>query len=349
MRRTELLTGVSLSLNAILAPLILFLYLRPARLVHLLYRTDTRGVVCEPAKVFAPRDSLHSLRINWYLGLTERGKDNLAHLAGTEDREPRLKHVVMPFHPRQEAQLRENLLSWIRFAPCQSSLDVEFVFFPAADKDEQLEARLMSMFNELPPSARSCFSKGARVFFSALGPSINNDYLIGSRRMFEQMVQNSVGGMNLERPSYAFYMEPDARPVKSDWLYHLDRLCRFPNEPFWIKGSIFRGDPTVIKSPVAYNLLHINGNALYNLGDPSFRHFYFSLVRPFIERHFYDGAYDTDISKFLLSLSNFDYVRQVAHKFKLTDAIQNRWHSEYQEDQIEGAYIVHGGKNLNAQ
>lgn len=161
--------------------------------------------------------------------------------------------------------------------------------------------------------------------------------------MFEFMLN---GWLGLQHASYVMYMEPDCLPIRPNWLMILDSLTRWPNQPFWIKGSIFRGQvPNVYR--IIYNLLHINGNAIYNLGDPAFRHFYFDQVRPYIVKFYNEGAYDTDVFKYLLDLGNYNFARQTAHMFQFTDAIQNHWHSNYSISELkamsEMVVMIHGG------
>ena len=283
----------------------------------------------------------------------------------TNIRRARLTNIVMPFHARQEAAVIRNLELWRHFPPCDPELqsanstdepffvrdehpagrlahNVTLTFFVSGETDPELELRLLAAFTSLPPRISQCFTT-ANVRFSRL---TNNDdsYLTGSRKMFEFMLN---GWLGMTQPYYVLYMEPDCLPVRPGWLTVLDALTRHPTAPFWIKGSIFRGDSRVITNRLVYNLFHINGNALYNLGDPAFRHFYFDLVRPFIATYYNEGAYDTDIFKFLLDLGNWNYARSVSHMFQFTDSIQNHWHSNYSISELKAmsgtVALVHGG------
>lgn len=278
----------------------------------------------------------------------------------------RLTNVVMPFHSRQEPAVLRNLEMWKVFPPCVmdlssvdlSSVDpffaldehpggklgrnVSFTFFVSSDVDPELELRLLTAFNALPEDVRGCF-RDANVRFSRLSDN-DDSYLTGSRKMFEFMLN---GWLGMRDPYYVLYMEPDCLPIRPSWLTLLDSLTRYPSGQFWIKGSIFRGNARAIKNRIVYNLFHINGNAIYNLGDAGFRHFYFDMVRPYIAKYYNEGAYDTDIFKFLLDLGNYNYARQMAHMFHFTDAIQNMWHSNYSITELkamsETVVLVHGG------
>lgn len=264
----------------------------------------------------------------------------------------RLTNVVMPFHPRQEKTVLENLDLWNTYTPCFSSLDTEsavlgrnitFTFYVSTDRDEQLEARLLSRYEQLPLEVRQCFSE-VNFRYSNLTGNRNN-YLTGSRKMFEMML---FGELAISQdPRYALYMEPDMRPIRPGWLSKLDRLTRYPNPTFWIKGSVFRGNMHVIHQRILYNLLHINGNAIYNLGDPGLQEYYADYVRPYVASHWTDGAYDTDIYKFLTDETNFNFARRWAHYFQFTDMVRNLWHTEYSANKLREesnqVVIVHGG------
>lgn len=277
----------------------------------------------------------------------------------------RLTNVVMPFHARQEPTVLRNLELWKVFPPCEPDPEarqashepffardehpggplgrnVTFTFFVSSDTDPELELRLLAAFNALPEPIRACYS-GANVRFSRLSDK-DDKYLTGSRKMFEFMLN---GWLGMQEPSYVLYMEPDCLPIRPNWLMILDSITRWPNSPFWMKGSIFRGRTKALTNRIIYNLFHINGNALYNLGDPAFRHFYFDQVRPYIKKYYNEGAYDTDIYKFLLDIGNYNHARRLAHLFQFTDTIQNMWHSNYSISGLkamsEMVVLAHGG------
>lgn len=352
-------------INLVLIILTLFLYLSRDDLARLLLRSTRASMLCTsysstlPFSPENPKDeSLHGSRMGVHNDLANAEYTTNEYTVDSAEGEPRLTHVIMPHHPSQEALLMENINSWTEHQPCNTEVHadskrafkVELVLFSTAERDVLMEKRLLDAFERLPSRVKTCFS-GVRAHFASLGRE-GEGYVTGSRMMFEQMLR---GDLNLIRPSHVIYLEPDARPVQRFWLTHLDSICRFPNEPFWMKGSLFRGDPSQMNSHVLYNLFHINGNALYNLSDPSFRYFYFALLRPFIVKYHRPGAYDTDIFKFLLNLGNYDYVRHVTHKFQVTEAIQNWWGSDYDVEELNGEnkteeeamknclFIVHGG------
>lgn len=90
-----------------------------------------------------------------------------------------------------------------------------------------------------------------------------------------------------EKHNYEFMMqmETDVFPVRAGWIDIIYEQCLLDNWlPFWVKGSIgYRWCPSISASPVCDEIqhydehrvlgawetifIHINGNALYNIGD----------------------------------------------------------------------------------
>jgi len=147
-------------------------------------------------------------------------------------------------------------------------------------------------------------------------------------------------------------MEPDVRPIKTNWLHAI--LNEISNGNFWVKGSVFRGDLEKFQKndPYIPNYVHINGNAIYNIGNIEFVSFYFNVLRPYVVKKNGDStnAYDTDIFEFLIDKNNYDVTRHILHQFHFTDLIQNYWQTEFKVNEIalkyKFTYFVHGGKPI---
>lgn len=295
----------------------------------------------------------------------------------------RLTHLVIPFHVSQEDQAIRLMEMWKYFPPCriggdgggdgESDLEgldeeskarlrdktsyfrrnlgpghtplgqnISLVLFVSCGPDKNLEKRLMDSFNVLPDTVKQCFSE-ARVRFADLKAK-EDTYLAGSRNMFERMMNSLIG---ITEAQYAFYMEPDCRPVRPYWLSVVDSLCRWPNSKFWMKGSIFRGSMKAITQPLVHNLFHINGNAIYNLADQGFRDFYFKRVVPYVKSNGRQGAYDTDTFIYLLDQKFYELNKDLAHLFQFSDFMQNHWHADYSisgtREGSDVTVMVHGG------
>lgn len=95
-----------------------------------------------------------------------------------------------------------------------------------------------------------------------------------------QMVNGTVLPSDL---SHVFMMEGDTRPIRAGWLDQLLWTVHTA-EPFWIRGSSFRAPCAISKTKHVNARLdchqlgpdisdHINGNALYAVGDQNYRDF----------------------------------------------------------------------------
>jgi hypothetical protein len=88
-----------------------------------------------------------------------------------------------------------------------------------------------------------------------------------------------------------FYMEADVLPCKSGWIDSL--LDEFSiHGKFWMRGSIIRGSDELTGNSLFAR--HINGNALYAIGDPKFRSFITDVIEPNFWKNpdSYFGGYD---------------------------------------------------------
>lgn len=221
--------------------------------------------------------------------------------------------------------------------------NVTLIVFMNTRYDLEIETKIAKTFHSLLDRTKSCFS-GIRFRYADLVGE-KDSYLMGSRMMFELMMQ---GNAAMDNPGYAFYMEPDCLPIRSNWLSLVDSHTRWPNPPFWLKGSIFRGDMKIVGTTNIVNMFHINGNAIYNLRDLELQRFYFRRVRKFIEDKVKkEGAYDTDVAMYLQNGHFLTEALDIAHKFQFSEFIQNLYHSNYSISGLAKknrvTVMVHGG------
>jgi hypothetical protein len=158
---------------------------------------------------------------------------------------------------------------------------------------------------------------------------------------------------------FIFLMELDCEPIESNWLQELERVCA-QNEGAWIIGSNYRG-----VSPLQWNVArHINGNALYNVGDSAFWRFLDDILWPWMHQYIRDRdptlAYDCALETFLNreemeDPGNYDWIisRDALPHFRVCNAIVNiagtaeqvgdyLWTKEDVTARYPGAVIVHG-------
>lgn len=129
---------------------------------------------------------------------------------------------------------------------------------------------------------------------------------------------------------YVFFMEPDCVPIRSDWLGQL--MDRLEKADAWIIGSIYRGRGTLDRR----FMRHLNGNAIYAVGDPAFQEFLVDLRQRLATLLAEDPRYAYDLAlEVLIAAASCDatatdderalwkYFQPIAHRFQATDFIQN--------------------------
>ncbi|KAK4523739.1 hypothetical protein GAYE_SCF00G1635 [Galdieria yellowstonensis] len=131
---------------------------------------------------------------------------------------------------------------------------------------------------------------------------------------------------------YFQILEPDVTPFRQHvaWLKEILAMSQDHND-FWIKGSV-----SACPSGTAWIDYHINGNALYKLGDAGF-HEYLKKVQIRYARKrngvtfrgcsgtFY-GGYDVSIFQNLYSSKTheeWEYIQSVLHRFSYDTTILN--------------------------
>ena len=288
-------------------------------------------------------------------------KSSHASLQGYEEdmKRQRLSHIVIPFIPSQVESLKNTFALWESLAPCDPSqpthpfLPVEppqVVFFVAqrttsSESERSATKRdILDSYQNLPTKVRQCFGQAVYVI-QELTPE-QDSHVEGARLMFEHFLRNKDF---ISDATYAFYMEPDVRPISNGWLNRLVFEVSWPEAPFWVKGSIYRGTPSNVDgSSYTPNLYHLNGNAIYDMGG-ALSEFYFQKVRPYVEQAHGQSvnAYDTDFSEYLMQREHFSTVIQIAHMFRFSEVIQNMWNTHFSASELSRQFprtgLVHGG------
>lgn len=281
----------------------------------------------------------------------------------------RLSDVVMVLIPRQVDAVIDVMDKWTRFPPCESSLvssdinkigrssdllrtnhypetplgrniNLTFVLSGSSDKFDckSCKDRLFKKYASLPLSIRSCFSSVSYKYLS-LKPE-NDTYLRGSLAMFTAILRNEIG---LYNPEYVLQMEADVSPIRSNWLEALDAVTREPNESAWIIGSSYRSG--AIRKEYR-SMIHMNGNAIYNVGEEDFRLFFDNTLLPWMRKNFnHDRPYDTFMALYLIYNNDDEIVSLIMSKLRFTDVLHNCPHRPLRASQIRtsfpGAFLVH--------
>lgn len=158
--------------------------------------------------------------------------------------------------------------------------------------------------------------KGERRLFKRwhrVSESVSNDQFLYSIRAVRNFGK------------YVFLMRSDCGVVRPNWLGRLLHILSYP-ESFWVMGSAYRG-PAVLDPSFRR---HIDGNAIYASGDPSFQNFLTEFWEPRMRRGLARRdrrlAWDCILERAFTAqddLAVLQLWRRLAHKFRYTDYIQN--------------------------
>lgn len=233
-----------------------------------------------------------------------------------------------------EAQLADAYAAAPKVAAAFEALEVRFLDLPA-EKDQYLK--------------------------KPTGPAPKYGYKSGPNWMFYETMKALRG-----EAQFVFLMEVDCTPLVPNWLRRLSRACA-RNDDAWVLGAHYSGASPLV-SRVAR---HINGNALYHVGDSDFATFLDEILWPWmlhhIERHDPDLAYDCAWETFLNreemdDLSHHDWIvsRGVLHRFRLIDTVVNVgghaeqmghyvWTRHQLLQRFPSAVVAHGPVSLGAE
>mmetsp|Transcript_17498 Transcript_17498/g.38003 ORF Transcript_17498/g.38003 Transcript_17498/m.38003 type:complete len:320 (+) Transcript_17498:363-1322(+) len=141
-------------------------------------------------------------------------------------------------------------------------------------------------------------------------------------------------------------MEPDMFPVRAGWVDAVAASARSAGQNFWIKGSIMRFEQAFSLAIEPYRSMyqyHINGNALYRVGDPCFNAFLRDARR---HGNCELWCYDTCINIYLHSLRNANLYHTTAHHFLASDVVAHMGGRPFDlaafRAQSPGTFLVHG-------
>lgn len=264
--------------------------------------------------------------------------DGLPHFTGA------LSHVILEVDgaldtgPDDEVEKIKTMFAyWEKYPPCllashptswtfsQTTLTMLLRSSPVSTKMKELR----DLFNNLPTTVRACFKSFEIRHAGLAAPGHGNRTLEAdrsqSRSLFSALLSN---GIKLDNPNHALYINADCVPVQPNWLNLVDYRTRPPNEPYWMMGSIFRGQRGEWAKNLA-SFIHLSRYALYNLADSDFREWYLRAVKRYAEDHpvpLYDfGRWEMDIFHYLADLAVSIDFQTTAAKFRYTNTILNQW------------------------
>jgi hypothetical protein len=272
--------------------------------------------------------------------------------------------VVVPLIASQIAKLRVlfSLSSQEAFRPCdwekyggKGMPNVDLVFQisstwldESGTKANKAHKALGSLLDEYPLFT-SCFN-AMDVRAADLDPSEDvhtATVFTGPNLQFRSMMNDK---WLRERYSHVLLLEPDATPIKHDWLERLWLEARGSGteESFWIKGTAYRGfRGDWVRNPSPYNITRVssmwaamNGNGIYNLQNQEFYEFMDRLweAHPAL-------PFDAAMHAYLFDVENFDHTKRALTKIRYSSYVQNHGGTRFDVAAIRRespeTYIVH--------
>jgi hypothetical protein len=285
-------------------------------------------------------------------------------------RTPALSAVVCPLTVREMPAALKNLRYWnSTVAPLtELSLGVEgrprLIYSFNCAPDEGLARTLVEAFHDSETVRRSFES--VEVRFCNLPPEKDiylregevGDAPFGRKAGPNWLFFETMRALR-DEARFVFLMETDCEPVAPDWITKIQRVCS-QNQDAWIIGSHYCG-----ASPLHWSIArHINGNALYNIGDQRFWTFLESEFWPWLNQYAatsmpdlaYDCAWETYLNRVEMEdASSYEWVRarDILHRFRLSNFVVNiggtaeqggeyMWTREEVMNRFPGVALVHG-------
>jgi hypothetical protein len=278
--------------------------------------------------------------------------------------------VVCPLTPRELPAALANLAFWGaaaapltgRLAPDESLPKLIYSFNgrpdqtlaralrDAFDENEAVRASFAAMevrFCQLPPE-KDVYLREGEVGAAPLGRKSGPNWLFyETMRALRHEAQ------------FVFLMETDCQPLAPNWIRKIQRACAL-NQDAWIVGSHYCGVSALHWSIAR----HINGNALYHIGDAQFWDFLDNRFWPWLNAYAaatlpdlaYDCGWETWLNRpEMEDASSYDWVsaREILHRFRLSNFVVNIggaaeqsgeyiWTREDIVTRFPGVAIVHG-------
>eukprot|EP00871_Galdieria_phlegrea_P001504 jgi/Galph1/2354/GphlegSOOS_G33.1 len=218
--------------------------------------------------------------------------------------------MVVPFTAKQTDNVVKLLSSFKTWFPCVENSSVSNA--PSYSSIFMHRWNLLNIthsWSQLPAVARCCFNetilwKSARLsgvddYYSRWD---SEAYSAGTNNMFYRIMHDFDV---YSRFRYMFYCEPDVVPIRHGWLQKLMDLSEASDaHQLWMIGSIYRGNDygAVVSWALQYHKTawkHLNGNALYRLGDAQFNEF----LRQ-VKQRYYPMSFDLSIYRYFCGCSS---------------------------------------------
>lgn len=281
-----------------------------------------------------------------------------------------LSAIVCPLTPRELQAALKNLAFWADAMPPLTGDETprasrpKLVFSFNGPPDESLSQPLTDTFDKSPVLKQSF--QTIEVRFCDLAPEKDlyireGDALyapFGRKAGPNWLFFETMRALRNEA-KFVFLMETDCRPVIPGWIGAIQRAC-VQNEDAWIVGSHYCG-----VSPLHWSIArHINGNALYHIGDARFWDFLENRFWPWLNDYIassmpnlaYDCGWEAYLNRVEMEYAgSYEWIRarDILQRFRLSNFVVNIagaaeqagdyvWTPEEILGRFPGAAIVHG-------
>ena len=251
-----------------------------------------------------------------------------------------LSAIVCPLTPRELPAALTNLAFWDTAMPPASEGEEagktrpKLIFSFNGAPDENLSRPLLDEFDKravvkgsfeavevrfcnLPPE-KDLYLREGEVGYAPFGRKSGPNWMF-----FETLRALR------DEAKFVFLMETDCQPLRPNWLGRIRRVCLL-NDDAWVIGSHYCG-----ASPLHWSVArHINGNALYHVGDPPFwdfmENFFWPWLNDYIVKNVPDLAYDCGWETYLNRMEmehagSYEWirVRDILQRFRLSTFVVN--------------------------
>ncbi|GJD06772.1 hypothetical protein Gasu2_11650 [Galdieria sulphuraria] len=135
-------------------------------------------------------------------------------------------------------------------------------------------------------------------------------------------------------------MEPDVSPIRPFWLEAVYNETK--GKEFYHKGSIAQ----YAKRIITQHDYHINGNALYRVGDPCFDN-----ILETAQMEYKDAPFDGALHALRMNKRYHSWMRYYSHLFVYSDFILNFGDNPFSEQLVlnkwPNTFLVHGKRRWN--
>eukprot|EP00753_Platysulcus_tardus_P003386 PLAT12445.1.p1 GENE.PLAT12445.1~~PLAT12445.1.p1 ORF type:complete len:623 (+),score=292.84 PLAT12445.1:99-1967(+) len=179
--------------------------------------------------------------------------------------------LVVPLQLDDIASASSMLEAWKDMPACVNGggIDVTLLLLSGGVDSPTSRAALDELSMALAPELRRCF-RHVNTRLEELMPIDDRQPAYENALLLTVLLDDTLN----KEFDYAMWMPTDTRPVRVAWLDMLWRRSVAAEEPFWVKGSIFRGshiDSDILSaSAFAPWMGAMSKVALYRMGDPMF-------------------------------------------------------------------------------